>query len=170
MDKWLGNVSNNQIKKPFCIPHLVKKSYAFGAFQLHLYVKESNLWHYFVPRRSENSESDGDLYFLIVSTDPKSWVQNSSSLTMKWRGIYWPADFNLHVKCSLEVLHSSSVCTQSFNWSLELQYFRTEGKRFNYLKPSFFLIIIYLQKKFHPSEVMWVVQPRAQGLRVVLWG
>lgn len=158
MDKWLGNVSNNQIKKPFCIPHLVKKSYAFGAFQLHLYVKESNLWHYFVPRPSENSESDGDLYFLIVSTDPKSWVQNSSSLTMKWRGIYWPADFNLHVKCSLEVLHSSSVCTQSFNLVLRITVFQNRRKTLQLSQAQLFFNY-YLFTEEIPSQWGYVSGP-----------
>lgn len=54
---------------------------------------------------------------------------------MKLFGIYWPsANFNLYVKCLLQVLHSTQVCS---TWFLEFQYFRSEGRRFNDLTNLF---------------------------------
>lgn len=131
--------------KQLCISHLIKNLYAFGPFQLYLYEKKSKLWHNLVPRYPENSDIRDNLYFSIVLTNAKSYIQNFSSLTTKLHGVYWPSvNFNLYVKWLLKFFILCRFVHRVSTWFLESQYFRTGGKHFSYLTQlSLSLFFIY---------------------------
>lgn len=111
-----------------------QKAVCIWAFSAIFVWKKSKLWHNLVPRYPENSDIRDNLYFSIVLTNAKSYIQNFSSLTTKLHGVYWPSvNFNLYVKWLLKFFILCRFVHRVSTWFLESQYFRTGGKHFSYL-------------------------------------
>lgn len=122
-----------------------QKAVCIWAFSAIFVWKKSKLWHNLVPRYPENSDIRDNLYFSIVLTNAKSYIQNFSSLTTKLHGVYWPSvNFNLYVKWLLKFFILCRFVHRVSTWFLESQYFRTGGKHFSYLTQlSLSLFFIY---------------------------